>query len=46
MMLAIASSRCEGEIILENPSCVKKSYPKFWNDFVQVGGGFIEWSMG
>ena len=38
MSLAIASTRCNGEIILDEPECVKKSYPKFWNDFESLGG--------
>lgn len=46
MTLAIASTRCSGEIILKNPQCVKKSYPKFWEDFKSIGGEAHEWSMG
>lgn len=38
MSLAIASTRCKGEIILDEPECVKKSYPKFWSDFESLGG--------
>ena len=38
MSLAIASSRCEKEIILEEAESVKKSYPHFWDDFVKMGG--------
>ena len=38
MSLAIASTRCEKEIILEEAESVKKSYPHFWDDFVKMGG--------
>ena len=38
MSLAVASSRCEKEIILEEAESVRKSYPHFWDDFVKMGG--------
>ena len=38
MSLAIASTRCEKEIILEEAESVRKSYPHFWDDFVKMGG--------
>ena len=38
MSLAIASTRCEKKIILEEAESVKKSYPHFWDDFVRMGG--------
>ena len=38
MSLAIASSRCEKEIVLEEAESVRKSYPHFWDDFVKLGG--------
>ncbi len=40
MSLAIASSKCESELIIDNKDCVSKSYPAFWNDFKNVGGKF------
>lgn len=46
MSLAIASTRCEGDIILDNPECVSKSYPHFWDDFKILGGEISEWNMG
>lgn len=46
MSMAIASTRCDGEIILDNPKCVSKSYPHFWSDFKLLGGDFSEWNMG
>ncbi|MPQ44590.1 3-phosphoshikimate 1-carboxyvinyltransferase [Clostridium tarantellae] len=42
MSIAIASTLCKGDITLENPECVKKSYPSFWEDFKSIGGKFIE----
>ena len=38
MSLAIASIRCEKEIILKEAESVRKSYPHFWDDFVRMGG--------
>ena len=38
MSLAVASSRCEKEIVLEEAESVRKSYPHFWDDFVKMGG--------
>ena len=46
MSLAIASTRCVGDVILENPECVSKSYPHFWDDFKMLGGEIVEWNMG
>ena len=46
MSLAIASTRCEDDLILENPLCVSKSYPHFWEDFKMLGGEIDEWNMG
>ncbi|MGL5820846.1 MAG: 3-phosphoshikimate 1-carboxyvinyltransferase [Sarcina sp.] len=46
MSMAIASTKCNGDIILDNPNCVSKSYPDFWNDFESLGGEFSEWNMG
>ena len=42
MSLAIASTRCEKEIILEGAESVRKSYPHFWDDFVKMGGEIKE----
>lgn len=38
MSLAIASTMCKEEVILEEPDCVSKSYPAFWEDFKKLGG--------
>ncbi|HEY4533663.1 MAG TPA: 3-phosphoshikimate 1-carboxyvinyltransferase [Fusobacterium sp.] len=41
MMIAIASTCCQGEILLDNATCVSKSYPKFWEDFKSLGGKYV-----
>ena len=40
---AIASTCYEGEIILDNLDCVKKSYPNFWEVFLSLGGKIYEY---
>lgn len=46
MTSAIASLFCEGSVEIENPMCVKKSYPKFYEDFCKLGGKKDVISMG
>lgn len=41
MAASIASVWTDGEIFLENASCVNKSYPSFFEDFKKLGGDFI-----
>ncbi|AYV92920.1 3-phosphoshikimate 1-carboxyvinyltransferase [Fusobacterium necrophorum subsp. funduliforme ATCC 51357] len=41
MMIAVASTRCQGEILLDNATCVSKSYPTFWEDFKSLGGKYV-----
>ena len=43
MTIAIASTYYEGEIILDNLDCVKKSYPNFWEVFLSLGGKIYEY---
>lgn len=38
MSLAVASLRCEGEVIITNSSAIDKSYPHFFQEFKRVGG--------
>ena len=42
MSLAVASIKCKDKIILHGAECVEKSYPEFWNDFVNLGGKIEE----
>lgn len=46
MSLAIAATKCEKEIILENYTAVNKSYPLFWNDYKTLGGVIDELNVG
>lgn len=46
MALAIGATCAEGEVIIEDSECVKKSYPGFWKDYKSLGGNICEWSMG
>ncbi|OON97122.1 MAG: 3-phosphoshikimate 1-carboxyvinyltransferase [Candidatus Epulonipiscioides saccharophilum] len=38
MTIAIAATVSKNEIILEDPECVAKSYPSFWDDYKLLGG--------
>lgn len=38
MLYAIASTRCQHPLMLDNRECVRKSYPGFWEDFALLGG--------
>lgn len=46
MTLAIAATRCNEPIILNDYECVSKSYPHFFEDYKKVGGSFDEWNVG
>lgn len=43
MMIAIATTCYDGEILLDNLDCVKKSYPNFWEVFLSLGGKIYEY---
>lgn len=38
MMAAIASTVCDGSVIIEDAEAVNKSYPTFFDDFAALGG--------
>ena len=38
MMAAIAATRCERSVTLTGAESVNKSYPTFWEDYVNLGG--------
>ncbi len=42
MSLAIAATKCEKEITLEDYTAVNKSYPSFWSDYKTLGGSINE----
>lgn len=46
MALAVASIKCTEPVIIKDASCVKKSYPDFWQHFRTLGGNIDEWSLG
>lgn len=46
MMEAIASTVCSRPVIIDDEQCVEKSYPRFWNDFQQLGGVIDECELG
>ena len=46
MSLAIAATKCENEIILQDYMSVNKSYPEFWNDYKSLGGVVSELDLG
>ena len=41
MSCAIASCLCKNEVIIKDAQAVNKSYPKFFEDFVNLGGKII-----
>ena len=45
MMLAIAATICQEEVIIDNKECVQKSYPSFWEDYQMLGGVISECNM-
>ncbi len=42
MSLGIASQRALGPLVLTGANSVAKSYPRFWSDFVKLGGKISE----
>ena len=42
MMAAVTATRCEEPVTICGAECVRKSYPKFWRDFVRLGGKLEE----
>ena len=44
MSSVVASSLCDGDVVIKGAECVKKSYPNFFEEFERLGGK-IERSM-
>ncbi|MDD2371118.1 MAG: 3-phosphoshikimate 1-carboxyvinyltransferase [Firmicutes bacterium] len=42
MSLGVASQRADGPLVLTGSGSVAKSYPRFWSDFVKLGGKISE----
>ena len=38
MMAAIAATRCSVPVTIQGAECVRKSYPRFWDDYKALGG--------
>ncbi len=45
MMAAVASLSCQGPVTIDGYECVSKSYPRFFDDFMELGGCVHELSM-
>lgn len=45
MAAAIATTVADGEVIIEDAQCVKKSYPHFFEDYKKLGGKLNGFSM-
>ena len=43
MSAAIASTVCKKDVIILGAECVKKSYPKFWEEFSRLGGNYEQY---
>jgi 3-phosphoshikimate 1-carboxyvinyltransferase len=46
MALAVAAVACDGELTIHGAEAVSKSYPSFWEDYVNMGGVIDEKSVG
>lgn len=42
MSAAIAATVCTSPVTILGADCVKKSYPKFWQDYAHLGGNYEE----
>ena len=43
MSAAIASTVCKKDVVILGAECVKKSYPKFWEEFSRLGGNYEQY---
>lgn len=43
MSAAIASTVCKTDVVILGAECVKKSYPKFWEEFSRLGGSYEQY---
>lgn len=44
MALAIAATRAKEAVIIEEPLAIEKSYPKFFEDYISLGGNIVEFN--
>ena len=40
MAAAIAATVCSKDVTILGAECVKKSYPKFWEEYARLGGNY------
>ena len=43
MAAALAAASADGPVILNGAECVKKSYPRFWEDYQSTGGHYEQY---
>ena len=43
MSAAIASTVCKEDVLILGADCVKKSYPRFWEEFSRLGGSYEQY---
>jgi len=43
MSAAIASTVCKQDVLILGAECVKKSYPRFWEEFSRLGGTYEQY---
>ena len=41
MMAAVSAAFAQEPVKLLGAECVRKSYPEFWDHFIQLGGKFV-----
>jgi len=44
MALSMAATRATGEVIINNPMAIEKSYPNFFEDYIGLGGDVVEFN--
>jgi 3-phosphoshikimate 1-carboxyvinyltransferase len=45
MACAVAALRAEGETVIQNAECVRKSYPQFFTDLHMLGVDVVGWEL-
>ncbi|MCX8150068.1 MAG: 3-phosphoshikimate 1-carboxyvinyltransferase [Candidatus Bathyarchaeota archaeon] len=45
MSCAVAALRAEGETVIQNAECVRKSYPHFFGDLHKLGADIVGWEF-
>lgn len=45
MALAIAATRASGDVVINDPMAIEKSYPNFFEDYKKLGGNMSEFNI-